>query len=253
MHAAVLSEKRVDAVEGRSLVVALPEELDIATCLELLVQLANHLAQKFRVASVFALHAPDAAGDPRNKHGHLIWTSRKVQSDGCSLGKKTREWDTREGNQHTEDLRAWWCGRLNATLKEKGYEPNIEHKSFARLGIHREPTQHAGVAQVAMVRREYLKDIDAQYEGERPHLRPLPEPKPAPQVQPRPLSEPQLVPPTQFRKLPQPESAAVRTVPSLRPLPTPRATGEPALGKVFRPLPEPDQSAVSPTGPVPGG
>lgn len=179
---AVLSERRRDAVEGRALIVALPREFGRATCVELLTQLANYLAEKFRVAVVYALHAPDPEGDQRNRHGHLVFSAREVGMDGCSLGKKTREWDTAAGRAHTEALRAWWASQLNATLALEGHEPNIEHRSLARLGVRRAPGRHHGPARTAIRRRERVRQMveDRMGIGRPPRCVPAPKVRPEP-------------------------------------------------------------------------
>ena len=43
--------------------------------------LASFLYARHRVASVFALHAPDAEGDLRNCHGHMVFTSRNENEE----------------------------------------------------------------------------------------------------------------------------------------------------------------------------
>lgn len=166
-RAASAAERRTDSVEGRSLILALPHEFSKETCLRMLATLASFLYARHRVASVFALHAPDAAGDQRNCHGHMVFTSRRVNSEGTELGEKTREWDVATGSSHTEALRKFWTATLNAELEAIGAEADIEHRSFERLGIERTPGKHRGVAKTARLRRE---------EQGRPRVLPLPAP-----------------------------------------------------------------------------
>ena len=158
------AEKRCDAVEGRLIIAALPSELDDKTCLGLLGNLAQHLVKKYKVGVLFALHEPDPGGDPRNKHGHLIYSSREVGENGKSLGKKTRQWDSKkDGPKRIKDLRAWWGASLNAALEAAGYEPNVELRSHAQLGIERDPKEepkHDGIVRTAIRRRERIKMVN---------------------------------------------------------------------------------------------
>lgn len=168
-RAAADAERRKDAVEGRELILALPHEFSSEDGLRMLAMMSAYLWKTFQVASVFALHEPDRLGDRRNRHGHVIFSSRRVNDSGTALGKKTREWDTQLGRKHLENLRAYWCQALNEHLEIVGEEGNLEHRSFARLGIEEEPGRHRGVAETAIERRGKKRALK---------LRPLPTPVP---------------------------------------------------------------------------
>ena len=158
------AEKRDDAVEGRLIIAALPCELDKASCLNVVEALAKHLHDEDGVGVFYALHAPGPSGDKRNIHAHLIFSSRELGEDGQSLGKKTRQWDAKkDGPQRIKDLRAWWSATLNAALEKAGYEPNVELRSHAQLGIERDPKEepkHDGIVRTAIRRRERIKMVN---------------------------------------------------------------------------------------------
>ncbi len=211
--AASAAERRCDAVEGRTFILGLPHELPVETMDEMVTIFAERLAKNHGVAAVYALHAPDPEGDPRNYHAHVVFTSRRVGEDGRSLVQKTREWDTAPGSKLIEEAREFWCSMCNDVLAGFGYAADIEHKSFERLGIRRPPTKHVGERMTAV--RRHAKRVHRE-------------------APPCPASVEPLHQDSGFRALPWPVSAEPDAPPTaFRPLPTPRPVQQPA----FRPFP----------------
>ena len=89
-HACERAERRKDAKVARTIVVALPCELDLNAQVSLLCKFARGLRDDHGVACGWALH--EAPGDPRSRHGHLLLTTRRVDDAGV-YGAKTRELD----------------------------------------------------------------------------------------------------------------------------------------------------------------
>ena len=89
-QAAERAERRWDAKVARTLIVALPHELSLRAQINLVAAQANWLRESRGVAVTWAVH--EAPGDPRNRHGHLVITTRRVDENGTH-GKKTRELD----------------------------------------------------------------------------------------------------------------------------------------------------------------
>jgi len=146
--------ERKKAVEGRTLIVDLPRQFNAGQRRRAVTMMARYLMDEFRVAVVWAIHPPPPEGDDRNWHAHLVFTSRRV-IDGCRLGLKTRVLDDyKTGGPAMEKLREWWTTGLNRVLEGAGFEPELEHKSFLRMGIAREPTSHRGPRRIAIERRE---------------------------------------------------------------------------------------------------
>jgi MobA/MobL family protein len=175
--AAVMSEQRDRAVEGREIINAIPFELTRRQRLALAKKCARYIARKFAAAVVYAVHRPP--DDPRNWHVHFLMTSRRVIS-GRALGLKTRELDDRKtGGPHIEAFRAWWCAAMNLALRQAGHEGNVEHRSYFRVGEEAEPGSHKGVRRTAIERRH------------------RPRPLPIPQV-----PSPEIAPPAQEKPLP---------------------------------------------------
>ena len=86
-----------------------------------------------------AIHAPNAAGDERNHHAHVMLTMRELTGDG--FGKKARDWNS------TEQLAVWreaWAHHQNRALERHGHAARVDHRSFEAQGIDREPSAHLG-------------------------------------------------------------------------------------------------------------
>jgi len=86
-----------------------------------------------------AIHAPNAEGDQRNHHAHVMLTMRELTGEG--FGKKARDWNS------PDQLATWreqWAQHQNRTLERHGHAACVDHRSFEAQGIDREPTQHLG-------------------------------------------------------------------------------------------------------------
>lgn len=202
VSAAVFSEKRRKAVEGRMAILALPEEFSQDERHAVTMQCAEYLAEKYQVAVAYAIHSPPEKGDQRNWHAHLLFTSRRV-TEGLRLGHKTREWDAlKTGGDHTEAFRSWWCAALNMTLQTGGRTANIQHKSFARLGIEdRAPSKHNGERRTEIIRKRTLRlefsnqpEVRGAQQKFRPLMTPASEIKPIPSAGHKPTPQPSAIP-----------------------------------------------------------
>ena len=174
--AASSAERRVKAVEGRTVIVALPHEFHAHERKSAVLACAKYLEQNFRVAVVWALHPPPPEGDYRNWHAHLLMTARRVS--GYIFGEKTRELDElKTGSLLIYTFRSWWTAQLNEMLVAAGHRPNLEHRSFRRLEISGTPGRHQGEILTAIKRREQEAQIhptEEKSEGETPDTGPLP-------------------------------------------------------------------------------
>lgn len=152
------AEKRKNGRPARSSILALPAELPLDRQRALMRGYCLALRDRYGVASVAAIHPPDARGDHRNTHAHIVWTTRRVGPDG-TLGAKVRELDDRAtGPAEMEWQRAEWARRVNAELTRAGVAARVDHRSHRRRaeagdappGI--EPGQHLGPARTAKSR-----------------------------------------------------------------------------------------------------
>ncbi|WP_185680990.1 MobA/MobL family protein [Parvibaculum sedimenti] len=153
------SEKRKDACEGRSIIVALPHELDADTRERVVRLWCEDLRARHGVACAYALHLPDAHGDERNFHAHVIVSARR--SDGLALKEKTRELDNpRTGGVEVEAWRVAWAARCDEALTQTSTAPRVDMRSWKRRleaeGLPNgfiEPQEHLGPARAAAERR----------------------------------------------------------------------------------------------------
>jgi hypothetical protein len=147
-NSAEAAEKRSDARTAREVLVALPHELTPEQQTRLLRGFALHLRDRYGVAASWSLHAAPRGGDERNRHGHILITTRAVDDDG-RFGAKTRVLDDKKtGPEQIEALRHEWEQRVNRELARAGIASRI---SGGRQRI--EPMEHLGPRRTAAERR----------------------------------------------------------------------------------------------------
>lgn len=163
--AAEKAERRGNARTAQERTLALPEELDEATQRRLLRGYALWHRDEYGVAASWALHEADPRGDSRNRHGHIMTTTRAVivGADGTALfGEKVRRLS---GNREVvaaevERQRQEWARRVNAELEKAGSARRLDHRSHERRaetgdgpqGMER--GQHLGPKVCAQTRRK---------------------------------------------------------------------------------------------------
>ncbi len=160
------AEVRCNARTARELIVALPAELPQAAQIDLAHAIGQDLVDRYRVAVLVAVHAPDKAGDDRNIHAHLMMTTREVRADG--LGPKTRVLDDKvTGPAEAERMRERVASRINAALGRAGIPTTVDPRPLtvqaeeaaergdmdAVVRLTRTPTRHQGVSATAAARK----------------------------------------------------------------------------------------------------
>jgi ATP-dependent exoDNAse (exonuclease V) alpha subunit len=163
-NSAESAETRKNARVAREYLVALPAELPPVRRVQLVREFSQELAERYRFAVDFSIHAPrDFPGsDPRNFHAHLLATTREVTIDG--LGPKTTL-DMNDENRRklglepaiTELLhvRERWASAANESLKDADIGARIDHRTLAAQGIDREPGLHIPRVAFEMERHGY--------------------------------------------------------------------------------------------------
>lgn len=125
------AEKRGDACEGRSVILAVPHELSIPQSATLVSDWCHSLNRRHGVACAWVIHAPDEAGDDRNIHAHVIVTSRR--SHGSALTEKARELDDRKtGPAAIEEWRTAWGHLAERALQKAGKGQPVDMRSWKR-------------------------------------------------------------------------------------------------------------------------
>ena len=164
------SEKAKSARTAREIEIALPAELGRADHINLAREYAQQFVDKGMCAD-FAVH------DKRdgNPHAHIILTTRPINPDGTWGAKSKKEyildsrgqkmmlpsgeyksrkvsatdWDAKE---NAELWREAWAKIVNRELERRGLEP-VDHRSYKRQGLDREPTIHLGPKAAQMERQ----------------------------------------------------------------------------------------------------
>lgn len=165
-NAVEAAEKRVDARVARELIVALPIELNEEQRHSLAVELGQMLVDRYAVALTLAVHTPDAMGDDRNHHVHLLFSTRTLGQDG--FGGKTRVLDDKAtGPEEVKATREAVALLTNQALQRAGSHARVDHRSLdaqaeeaaeqgdiaAVIRLSRPPTKHEGKAVTVRKRR----------------------------------------------------------------------------------------------------
>ena len=184
------AEKHRRAQTAREIEVSLPAELDRENHINLAREYARQFVDRGMCAD-FAVH------DKRdgNPHTHIMLTTRPINPDGTWGAKSKKEYilDRRgqrillpsgeyksrnvsitgwDGCDNAEHWREAWANILNRELERRGLEP-VDHRSYERQGLDREPTIHLGPHAAEMKRQgihtevgDYNREV-AQHERTR--------------------------------------------------------------------------------------
>ncbi|MBV9826938.1 MAG: MobA/MobL family protein [Alphaproteobacteria bacterium] len=154
------TERRKDAQLARDIELALPHELNPAARRDLVHRFVRAAFVDAGMVADVALHAPDAAGDGRNFHAHILLTMRLIE--GESFGPKVRAWNDQA---LLEQWRALWADHVNQALELAGENGRVDHRSLEAQGIDRVAQIHLGLA-VTEMRRRGIATERADYAGE---------------------------------------------------------------------------------------
>ena len=188
---------------------ALPRDLDPEEQIALAHQFAEELTEQERLPYTLAVHGGrDEHGCEHNPHAHLMFSERR--NDGIERSRE--QWFRRADTAHSErggapksrtfHGREWveaarerWASMTNATLERAGRSERVDHRSYGRQGVDKDPGEHFGPSAPYMVERgadhdrlegaatvreheDRVQAIDreiAQLESSRAALRELPE------------------------------------------------------------------------------
>lgn len=172
-------EKAKNARLARTVLVALPKELDHNSQ----IKMVRQYTQKFFVQHGMCADVSIHDKSDGNPHAHILLTTRSLNHSGewmCKqrrnylldekgnrirdpitrqykLGKsiKMNDWDAPE---RIEEWRKGWAEICQSWFKHYGISKKITHMSYARQGIDREPTIHLGSKVRALEERGFLTD-----------------------------------------------------------------------------------------------
>jgi hypothetical protein len=146
---------------------ALPRDLSAEDQIELAREFARELTEKEQLPYTLAIHAGlDEHGHSHNPHAHLMFSERR--NDG--IDRSRDQWFRRANSEHPErggapksrtfhgpewieKARERLADKTNATLERCGREERVDHRSYERQGVERNPGEHYGPAAAHMVSR----------------------------------------------------------------------------------------------------
>ena len=159
------TETRKNSRTAREIVVNLPYELSGRERIMLVNEFAKDLATQYGVAVDVAVHTPDAQGDNRNHHAHIMLTTRKAELDPDNKLILTTKADIELSNTKRKSLnmgttqeeikaiRTKWADLANYALEQAGHNEKIDHRSYADQGNGLQATIHEGT-KVTQLRRQ---------------------------------------------------------------------------------------------------
>jgi hypothetical protein len=123
---------------------ALPAVLDETDREEIAREFTREVSDRYGVAAIVAIHAPDRNGDERNFHAHILFTTRQMEAEG--LTDKVRAFNSPPGKPNPEVtwLRESAANFINDALERAGFDERVDHRSYVDRGIDRVPTEHLG-------------------------------------------------------------------------------------------------------------
>lgn len=146
---------------------ALPLDLEADDQTALASAFAHELTDEEHLPYTLAVHSGrDANGSEHNPHAHLMISER--QNDG--IDRDQTEWFRRansanadrggapktrtfHGRDWMEHARERWAELTNQMLQVSGREERVDHRSYERQGIDREPGEHYGPGAAHMAGR----------------------------------------------------------------------------------------------------
>src|SRR5262245_53000961 len=144
---------------------ALPRDLSEDDQIELAREFVHELTDDEKLPYAFAIHGGrDDAGHEHNPHVHLMFSERR--NDGFE--RSPEQWFRRANSQHperggafksrtfhgrdwVERARERWADATNRTLERLGRVERVDHRSYERQGVDRQPGEHYGPAAAHMV------------------------------------------------------------------------------------------------------
>ena len=147
-NAVEAAERRRDAQLAREVQLSLPHELTDDQRRDLVRSFVSEQFVARGMVADLAIHEPNAAGDERNHHAHVMLTMRELAGDG--FGKKARDWNSTEQLAHWREA---WAHHQNRALERHGHAARVDHRSFEAQGIDREPSAHLGPVASDMERK----------------------------------------------------------------------------------------------------
>ena len=120
-------ETRKNSQLAREIEIALPNELTEAEARHLALSWAQDNLVSLGMIVDVCIHDPQPVpGASRNRHAHILCTTRRLDGDGWSKTKE-RTWNDKA---LLENWRESWADAQNAALKAAGHPDRVDHRSL---------------------------------------------------------------------------------------------------------------------------
>ena len=173
-NAAEEVEKQWNSQLARRFVVALPREVPLEMCPQMMQEYCREHFVSKGMCCDFAIHDPDPPG--HNPHCHIMLTMRAIDENGKWLPKSRKVYDLDENGErirlpsgnwkshkedtvdwneqyHAEEWRHGWELVQNKYLELAGSPERVDMRSYERQGLDKIPTVHMGAAVCALERK----------------------------------------------------------------------------------------------------
>ena len=167
-------EKQWNSQLARRFVVALPREVPLEMCPQMMQEYCNEHFVSKGMCCDFAIHDPDPPG--HNPHCHIMLTMRAIDENGKWMPKSRKVYDLDENGEriklpsgrwkchkestvdwneqyHAEEWRHGWEVIQNKYLELAGSAERVDMRSYERQGLDIIPTVHMGAAVSALERK----------------------------------------------------------------------------------------------------
>lgn len=167
-------EKQWNSQLARRFVVALPREVPLEMCPQMLQEYCREHFVSKGMCCDFAIHDPDPPG--HNPHCHIMLTMRAIDESGKWMPKSRKVYDLDENGEriklpsgrwkshkedtvdwneqyHAEEWRHGWEVIQNKYLELAGSAERVDMRSYERQGLDIVPTVHMGAAVSALERK----------------------------------------------------------------------------------------------------
>jgi len=167
-------EKQWNSQLARRFVVALPREVPLDMCPQMMQEYCREHFVSKGMCCDFAIHDPDPPG--HNPHCHIMLTMRAIDENGKWMPKTRKVYDLDENGEriklpsgrwkshkedtvdwneqyHAEEWRHGWEVIQNKYLELAGSPERVDMRSYERQGVDMIPTVHMGAAACALERK----------------------------------------------------------------------------------------------------
>ena len=173
-------EKQWNSQLARRFVVALPREVPIDMCPQMMQEYCNEHFVSKGMCCDFAIHDPEPPG--HNPHCHIMLAMRAIDENGKWMPKSRKVYDLDENDEriklpsgrwkshkedtvdwneqyHAEEWRHGWEVIQNKYLELAGSAERVDMRSYERQGLDIIPTVHMGAAVCALERKGIQTNI----------------------------------------------------------------------------------------------